>query len=278
MMLQQTFINCRGKLIDLSKPVVMGILNVNPDSFYDGGNYSTRYKALKRCEKMLEQGADIIDIGGCSTRPGAVPVSEKEERKRVIYIIRAAVKSFPSAVISVDTFRPSVAKQAVEAGASIINDISGGTIEPGMFKMVAQLNVSYILMHIQGTPSTMQVNPVYHDIMSEVMFYFSEKVCLLRQLGVSDIILDPGFGFGKTLENNFELLNRFDDFGILGLPLMAGISRKSIVNKALNIKPEDALNGTSVLHTLLLQKGVKILRVHDVKEAMEAVKLTNMLL
>lgn len=268
-------LNCRGKLLDLSTPVVMGILNLTPDSFYDGGELDTIDAAITKCAKMLNDGAAIIDIGAYSSRPGAEDISEEEELKRLLPYLKELVIRFPDAVFSVDTFRANVAKRAIENGAAIINDISGGNDE--MFQTVRELGVPYILMHIKGTPQTMQQNLQEGKILKEVMYYFSEKLKKLHRLGVNDIILDPGFGFGKTLEQNYELLREFEQFRIFNKPVLAGVSRKSMINKVLGTKPETALNGTTVLNTLLLEKGAAILRVHDVKEAVEAVKLLQQL-
>jgi dihydropteroate synthase len=268
-------LNCRGKLLDLSTPVVMGILNLTPDSFYDGGELDTIDAAITKCAKMLNDGAAIIDIGAYSSRPGAEDISEEEELKRLLPYLKELVIRFPDAVFSVDTFRANVAKRAIENGAAIINDISGGNDE--MFQTVRELGVPYILMHIKGTPQTMQQNLQEGKILKEVMYYFSEKLKKLHRLGVNDIILDPGFGFGKTLEQNYELLREFEQFRIFNKPVLAGVSRKSMINKVLGTKPETALNGTIVLNTLLLEKGAAILRVHDVKEAVEAVKLLQQL-
>ncbi len=266
-------LNCRGKLLDLSTPVVMGILNLTPDSFYDGGEINSIDAAIEKCSLMLEEGAAIIDVGAYSSRPGAEDISEEEELKRLLPYLKELVINFPDAVFSVDTFRANVAEKAIENGASIINDISGGNDE--MFQTVRELGVPYILMHIKGTPQTMQQNLKEGKILNEVIMYFSEKLNKLHKLGVNDIILDPGFGFGKTLEQNYELLKAFEQFRIFDKPVLAGISRKSMINKVLGTKPEAALNGTTVLNTLLIEKGAAILRVHDVKEAVEAVKLVQ---
>ncbi|HXH20073.1 MAG TPA: dihydropteroate synthase [Chitinophagales bacterium] len=262
--------------MDLSTPKVMGILNITPDSFYDGGSYTTRKEILHRVETMLEEGADFIDVGGVSTRPGAKLISEKTERQRVIPAVEIIMKRFPDAVISVDTFRASVARAAVEEGASLINDISAGAFDENLFETVSRLNVPYVLMHMKGIPETMQKNPAYTDVMTEITGFFVEKMNRLKQFGIKDIILDPGFGFGKTLEHNYEILRNLHDLQIFGLPVMAGISRKSMICKALNVKPAEALNGTTALHGIALLKGADILRVHDVKEAKEVVKLSLM--
>ncbi len=268
-------LNCRGKLFDLSTPVVMGILNLTPDSFYDGGELNNIDAIISKCAKMLEEGVAIIDVGAYSSRPGAEHISESEELKRLIPNLKELVSSFPDAVFSVDTFRSNIAEKAIENGAAIINDISGGNDE--MYKIVRNSGVPYILMHIKGSPQTMQQNLQEGKILKEVIFYFSERLNKLHRLGVNDIILDPGFGFGKTLEQNYELLRYFEQFRIFEKPVLAGISRKSMINKVISTKPEDALNGTTVLNTLLLERGADILRVHDVREAVEAVKLLQQL-
>jgi len=267
-------LNCRGKLLDLSTPVVMGILNLTPDSFYDGGEINNIDAAINKCAKMLEDGAAIIDVGAYSSRPGAKDISEEEELKRLIPYLTELVKNFPDVVFSVDTFRLNVALKSIDEGAAIINDISG-TLLPSSFRrgVGGEANVPYILTHIKGTPQTMQQNLQEGKILNQVIKYFSEKLNQLHKLGTKDIILDPGFGFGKTLEQNYELLREFEQFKIFNKLLLAGVSRKSMINKVLGTKPENALNGTTVLNTLLLEKGADILRVHDVKEAVEAVKL-----
>lgn len=268
-------INCKGKLIDLAQPKVMGILNITPDSFFDGGIYNTPKAILKQAEKLINEGAEFIDIGGYSSRPGAKNISVDEELKRVIPAIELIINEFPGALISVDTFRAKVAQKAVEAGACIINDISGGNLDADMFQTVADLQVPYILMHMAGTPQDMQNHPHYTDIILEINQYFSEKVNQLRALGVNDIILDAGFGFGKTPEHNYTMLHHYDLIGDSSLPTLIGISRKSMIYKILHITPKEALNGTSVLHTIALQKGAKILRAHDVKEAVECIRLVE---
>lgn len=266
--------NAGGKLIDLSTPKVMGILNVTPDSFYDGGRHGTVPKALAHAERLLTEGADILDIGAYSSRPGAADVSATQELDRLLPVIEAVVARFPEAILSLDTFRANVARAGIAAGAHIVNDISGGTLDDTMFTTVADLQVPYILMHMRGTPNTMQQLTDYDgDVANEVSLFFGRQVATLRQLGVRDIILDPGLGFAKTLEQNYELLNRLETLHVHGLPLLGAISRKSMIYKKLGIKPEDALNGTTVLHTVLLLKGVHILRVHDVKAAKEAIAL-----
>ena len=266
------------KNLDLTTPAVMGILNITPDSFYDGGKYQTNKKIITRIKKMIDEGADIIDIGGYSTRPGAESISEKEELKRVIPVIKLARKHFPQIIISIDTFRSPVAKKAVKEGANIINDISGGTLDKKMFETVGKLNVPYVLMHMKGIPQTMQVNPKYKNVLAEVKKYLKQKIKLLKKSGVVQIIIDPGFGFGKTPEHNYALLKNLYQFKSLGFPIMAGISRKSMINKILKISPEKALNGTTVANTIALMNGADILRVHDVKEAKEAVRVVSYLL
>ncbi len=268
-------INCAGKIIKLSTPVVMGVINLTPDSFYDGGKYKSNWDVIKQAEQFLYEGATIIDMGAASTRPGAEIVSPIEEQKRLLPALESVLKKFPAAIISIDTYNSSTARLAIENGAHIINDIFAGNLDAKMFETVAQFNVPYIMMHIKGTPVNMQKNPVYSDLVEDIIFYFSEKINKLQSLGVKDIIIDPGFGFGKTLEHNYELLNKLNYLKILELPLMVGLSRKSMVNKVLGITPEEALNGTTVLNTIALTKGADILRVHDVKEAAEAIKLVK---
>ncbi len=272
-----TTLNCNGTLLSLEKPIVMGILNVTPDSFFDGGKHHSTHLMLLQVEKMLSEGASIIDIGGMSSRPGAEFVSEEEEFQRVIPNIQAILKEFPNAILSVDTWRANIAKASVEAGAGIINDISGGQYDSDLLKMVATLRVPYILMHIKGTPKDMANQAHYTNISDEVLTYFIEKLAILTNFGVKDVILDLGFGFGKTLDHNYELLKNMDAFKILGLPMLAGISRKSMIYKYLGVLPENALNGTTALHVIALQQGAKILRAHDVKEAIEVIQLTEKL-
>lgn len=267
----------KGKLIDLSEPKVMGILNITPDSFYDGGKFAEETKILKQVEKMLEEGATFIDIGGCSTRPGAKDISEEEEKKRVLPAIEAILINFPQIIISVDTFRSSIAKIAVEAGAAMVNDISGGSLDKKMPEVVASLQVPYILMHMQGTPQTMASLANYENLLKEMIDYFHQKINVFQALGVKDIIIDPGFGFAKTIDHNFELLRKLEYLRILEKPMLVGLSRKSTIWKSLAIKPEEALNGTTSLNTVALLKGASILRVHDVKEAVEVVKLIKLM-
>lgn len=266
-------INCKGNLIDLSHSKVMGILNITPDSFFDGGRYESDSQVLKRVEKIVSEGGTFIDIGGYSSRPGADFVTEENEISRLLPAIEIILKEFPEALISVDTFRSAVAKACVNQGAAIINDISGGWLDDRMLETVAELQVPYIAMHMRGTPATMQQFTHYDDLVKELLLYFSERIFAARQLGINDIIVDPGFGFSKTLAQNYELLHKLDAFQVLELPLLVGISRKSMIYKLLETKAEEALNGTTVLNTIALSKGAKILRVHDVKEAMEAVTI-----
>ncbi|HFG0470751.1 dihydropteroate synthase [Flavobacterium psychrophilum] len=270
-------INCKGQLIDLSIPKVMGILNVTPDSFYDGGRFVSEKNVLIQVENMLQDGANFIDIGGQSSKSKAAIVSIDEELKRVVSIVDLILKKFPETMISIDTFNSKVAQIAVENGAAIINDISAGNLDDNMFETIAKLQVPYIMMHMRGTPQTMQEMTNYDDLVKDILFYFSEKVAKARSFGINDLIIDPGFGFAKTLEQNFELLNKLELFEMLKLPILVGVSRKSMIYKTLETTPENALNGTSVLNTISLTKGGNILRVHDVKEAVECVKLYNQL-
>ena len=270
-------INCLGKLIDLTSPKVMGILNVTPNSFFDGGKYTNENSILSQVEKMLAEGATFIDIGAYSSKPNAEFVSEEEEINRLLPIVNLVLKNFPEALISVDTFRANVAKVGIENGACIINDISAGSLDENMMQTVAKLQVPYIMMHMKGNPQTMQSLAQYVNITKEMLFYFSEKVALARSFGINDLIIDPGFGFAKTVEQNFEVLNQLELFQMLELPILLGVSRKSMIYKTLETSAEFALNGTSVLNTIALQKGATILRVHDVKEAMECIKLVSQL-
>jgi dihydropteroate synthase len=267
--------NIKGNLFNFDMPKIMGILNITPDSFYDGGKYLDIEGALERVNAMLAEGADVIDIGGYSSRPGAGEVSVQEELDRLLPVIEQIVSNFPQAVISIDTFRAQVAAEAIRSGAHIINDIGGGNLDNQMFTTIAGLKVPYILMHSRGTPKTMQQQTGYNDLIKDILADLSEKVALLRALDVKDIIIDPGFGFAKTLDQNYELLNRIDELKILGLPILGALSRKSMIYKLLEISPEEALNGTTVLNTLLLIKGVNIIRVHDVRAANEVRKLVR---
>lgn len=270
-------INCNGKLIDISSPKVMGILNITPDSFYDGGKFMNHSSIISQVEKMLSEGATFIDIGAYSSRPGAKHISEQKELDRIVPIVELLIKEFSNILISIDTFRSHIAEQCIDKGACIINDISAGNMDQNMFSTIAKLQVPYIIMHMQGTPENMQENPVYDNIVKETLFYFSKKIATLRNLGVNDIITDVGFGFGKTLEHNYELLNNLELFEHLSTPNLVGISRKSMLYKPLNIQPEDALNTTTAANTIALLKGANILRVHDVKEAAEAIKIVELL-
>lgn len=271
-------INCKGQLLDLSRPVVMGILNLTPDSFYDGGKYPDGPTLLHQAEKLLREGAALLDLGGASSRPGASEVSEEEELRRVLFGIETILPHFPGVLISVDTWRASVARAAVNAGASMVNDISAGNLDPKMFQTVAELGVPYVLMHMQGTPESMQKNPQYEEIVTEVLDFFIQKTIVLRGLGVKDIVLDPGFGFGKSVEHNFTLLKNLHVFEqVTGLPVLAGLSRKSMICKPLGVSPAHALNGTTALHMVALQQGARILRAHDVREAMEVIQLWQLL-
>ena len=270
-------INCKGKLIDLSTPKVMGILNITPDSFYNGGMYKDQSNIVNQVQKMLDEGATFIDVGAYSSKPNANEVSLDEELSRILPIITLLVKQFPDIIISVDTFRAEVAKQCIAKGAALVNDISAGHLDENMLETVAKLNVPYIMMHMRGNPKTMQQQTNYDNILKEVLFYFSERITTARALGIKDIIIDPGFGFAKTLEQNFELLNVLEGFKITNLPLLAGLSRKSMIYKTLETSATEALNGTTALNMVALQKGAAILRVHDVKEAVECITLFNTL-
>ncbi|WP_194768317.1 dihydropteroate synthase [Tamlana sp. I1] len=271
-------INCKGQLIDLSTPKVMGILNMTPDSFYDGGAHKNEKEMLLAVEKMLKDGATFIDIGAYSSRPNADHVSEIEELNRILPVVKSLLKTFPDILLSIDTFRSEVAKQCIEAGAAMVNDISAGKLDANILQTVANLHVPYIMMHMRGTPKTMQQLTEYNNLTKDVLFYFSERIAAAKALGIIDIIVDPGFGFAKTLEQNFELLNQLELFKMIEKPLLVGVSRKSMIYKTLETTADKALNGTSVLNTVALQKGASILRVHDVKEAMECVKLTEALI
>jgi dihydropteroate synthase len=266
--------NCNGKLIDLSAPKVMGILNLTPNSFYDGGKYKTDSEILSKVEKMLLEGATFLDVGAYSSKPNAEFVSEQEEMDRIVPIVNLILKKFPEAILSIDTFRSEVARVCLENGASLINDISAGNLDGKMMETVAEFKVPYIMMHLRGTPQTMQALTNYEDIVKEMLFYFSERVEKARSFGINDLVLDPGFGFAKTIDQNFEILQKLELFQILELPILIGVSRKSMIYKTLVINAEESLNGTTVLNTFALTKGAKILRVHDVKEAVECVKLS----
>ena len=266
-------LNCKGRLLLIDKPIVMGIINTTPDSFYAGSRQQNTDAILEKAELMIKGGATILDIGGQSTRPGSIVVGKDEELKRVIEPIMAISKNFPEIFISIDTYYASVAKEAVDAGASIVNDISAGSLDEAMIKTVASLQVPYVLMHMQGTPQNMQQLPHYDDVTKAVLDFFIQKIDELKKLGVHDIIIDPGFGFGKTITHNFKLLQNLAVFNMLDKPLLLGISRKSTIYKTLNITAEEALNGTTVLNTIGLLSGAHILRVHDVREAKQAIDL-----
>ena len=270
-------INCNSTSINLSQGHVMGVLNVTPDSFYDGGKFMENEKILTQTKRMLDEGASFIDIGGASSRPGSDPVSPKEEIERVIPAISTILKNFPKAVISIDTTSSEVAEKAVESGAAIVNDISAGTADKRMLEAVASLGVPYIAMHMQGTPKTMQNKPSYQNVVNDVFAALERLNNRATQLGIEQLIIDPGFGFGKTLSHNYQLLDQLDKFKSLGCPLLVGVSRKSMIQKVLGVSAENALNGTTVIHTIAAQKGASILRVHDVKEAVQVFQLVNYL-
>lgn len=270
-------IKIKGELINFSVPKIMGILNVTPDSFYDGGKYNSEKKILNQVEKMISSGADIIDVGGYSSRPGAKEISIENELSRVIPIIQLISKRFPNIIISIDTFRSKVANQAVNSGAHMINDISGGNLDSNMFKTVSKLDVPYILMHMRGSPKNMMNNTNYDDILNEIKNYFSERISKAKLDGVNDIIIDPGFGFSKTKEQNYKLMNRLEFLKEFKTPIVVGISRKSMIYKTLDTTPDKALNGSTILHTISLLKGANILRTHDVLEAVECVKIIRQL-
>lgn len=270
-------INCKGQFVDLSTPKVMGILNVTPDSFHDGGQYKDESSILNQVEKMHKDGATFIDVGGYSSRPGADFVSETEEHSRVIPVIELILKHFPDTFISVDTFRSKIATESIAAGAALINDISGGQLDEDMISTVGQLGVPYIMMHMRGNPKTMQQQTDYTDLVKDLNLYFAERIAKAHEAKINDIIIDPGFGFAKTLKQNYELLNRMELLQLCDKPILVGVSRKSMIYKTLNTDSKNALNGTTALHMVALQKGAKILRVHDVKEAVECVTLFNQL-
>lgn len=268
-------INCKGNLIDLSQPKVMGIINITPDSFYSASRATSDKEILKSAEKMLAEGASFLDLGAYSSRPGADSIPAEEEIKRMIPAIELILKEFPEAILSIDTFRAEIAEKSIKSGASIINDISAGKLDEKMLPLIAKYQVPYIMMHMKGTPQTMKDLNKYDDLVADVLFYFSERIKAARNLGINDIIIDPGFGFAKNISQNFELLSKLELFKNLDLPLLAGVSRKSMIWKKLEISAQEALNGTTVLNTTALLKGANILRVHDVKEAIECIKLTN---
>ena len=270
-------INCKGQIIDLSTPKIMGILNITPNSFYDGGKFSLENNAVMQVEKMLKEGATFIDIGAYSSKPNAEFVSEEEEINRIIPVVKAIIKEFPEALLSIDTFRSTVAQECINNGAALINDISAGSLDEKMMEVIASNNVPYIMMHLRGTPQTMQDQTNYEHIINEILTYFSDKVNKARSLGINDLIIDPGFGFAKTTDQNYKILSNLELFKMLELPILAGVSRKSMIYKTLDTSPEEALNGTTVLNTIAITKGATIIRVHDVKEAMECVKLCGKL-
>tara|TARA_R110002072_G_scaffold58509_1_gene149134 strand:- start:226 stop:1053 length:828 start_codon:yes stop_codon:yes gene_type:complete len=270
-------INCKGQLIDLTTPKVMGILNITPDSFFDGGKYKDESTILNQVDTMLKDGATFIDVGGCSSRPGANNVSENEELNRIVPVIQLVLKHLPETLISVDTFRSEVAKKSIEAGASLINDISAGKLDQNMLSTIGKLGVPYIMMHMKGNPKTMQQQTDYKDLVRDVISYFAERIAVAHTKKINDIIIDPGFGFAKTTAQNYELLNHLELLKMLDKPILAGVSRKSMIYKTLKTSSEKALNGTTALHMVALQNGAKMLRVHDVKEAMECVTLYNQL-
>lgn len=266
-------LNCKGRLLCAETPIVMGILNITPDSFYQGSRFENMSKIIRKASEMVQEGAMILDIGGQSSRPGAESITAEEEWQRIAPAIQSIRENFPEIFISVDTYYAFVAQSAIEAGADIINDISAGKLDPEMIPTVAQLNTPFIAMHMKGNPSNMQEHSVYKDLLGEIIDYFTERIQYFHEAGIKDVIIDPGFGFAKTIEQNFKLLSNLEDLKILQMPILAGLSRKSMIYKTLGISPEDALNGTSVLHTVALTKGVQIIRAHDVKEAVECIKL-----
>ncbi|WP_421812614.1 dihydropteroate synthase [Flagellimonas sp.] len=270
-------INCKGELVDLTSPKVMGILNLTPDSFFDGGKYKDESSILTQVEYMLDQGAAFIDMGAYSSRPGAEHVPEDEELQRMIPVIDLILKNFPDTLISVDTFRSEVAAESIEHGAAIINDIAAGNLDKNMFATIAKHQVPYIMMHMKGTPQSMQKEATYDNLINDLRFYFSEKIQEATSKKINDVIIDPGFGFAKTTAQNYTLLHHLDMFQTLGLPILIGLSRKSMVYKILESSPQEALNGTTALHTVALLKGANIIRAHDVKEASECVKLVEAL-
>lgn len=272
------YINCKGRLVDLSSPKVMGILNCTPDSFFDGGKYRNEAELLTQAEKMLAEGADFIDVGAYSSKPNAEFVTEDQELQRAVPVVELLVKHFPDVLISVDTFRAKVAEATINAGAALVNDIAAGLLDEDMIPTVGKLKVPYIMMHMRGTPQTMVKLTQYDDIIQEMLLYFSQRIAEARRHGIDDIIIDPGFGFAKTLEQNYEVMNKLELFKIVGLPLLSGISRKSMIYKLLGTTPQEALNGTTALNMVSLMKGAKILRVHDVKEAVETVRIYQAML
>ena len=266
-------INIKGNLLDLNKPKIMGILNVTPDSFFDGGLYNTEKKVDTQVMKMIEDGMDILDVGGYSSRPGAKEISIDEEIDRVIPVVKFIRKTYPELILSVDTFRSEVARDCLDLGIDIINDISAGCIDKNILDVVAEYNCPYIMMHMKGTPQTMQINPEYENLIKELLIYFAKRIYLAREKGIIDIIVDPGFGFGKTLDHNYTIMKKIENFKLLDLPILVGISRKSFITKQLDIDKKDSLNGTTALNMYFLEKNVNILRVHDVKEAKECIMI-----
>ena len=270
-------INCKGTLVNLSTPKVMGILNITPDSFFDGGKYDSSSAIINHVEKMLSEGATFVDVGAYSSRPGAKHISEEEELSRILPVIKLLIHEFPSLLISIDTFRSKIAEQCVNLGASMVNDISAGNLDSSMFATIAKLQVPYVIMHMQGTPENMQEKPVYDDVVKDVLYYFSKKINKLHSLGVNDIIADVGFGFGKTVTQNYQLLKHLDLLKNLNVPTLTGLSRKSMLFKPLEISQNEALNATTTANTIALLNGANILRVHDVKQAIEAIKIVKLL-
>ncbi len=270
-------LNFRGKIKHLSVPLVMGIMNLTPDSFYDGGRYRNPMDAIRLAEQMLREGADILDMGAASTRPGTTLVDTSEEQERLLPALKAVRQQFPKAIISIDTYNAETARMALDHGAHMINDVSAGRFDKEMFSTIAEYRVPYVIMHMQGTPENMQQNPGYRHLIKDIAAFLSERLMLLRHMGVNDIIIDPGFGFGKTVADNYRLMSGLGYLSIFGIPIMVGVSRKSMINKVLETTPSDALNGSTVLHTVALEKGAHILRVHDVKEAVEAIKIVTQL-
>lgn len=270
-------LNISGRLVRFDQPMLMGVLNITPDSFYDGGRYFQMETLMPRVEQMLNEGADIIDLGAMSTRPGSEGIPADEEKKRLLPVIKKIREQFPDSIISVDTYRAVIAKESVKQGADMINDVSGGQMDDRIFETIARLKVPYVLMHMQGTPETMQKQPQYSDVIKDVSFFFTKQLEKLKKLGVRDIILDPGFGFGKSLDHNYQLLDGLKNFNVFEMPVVIGLSRKSMINKVLGTKPEDALNGTTALHMLALERGADILRVHDVREAKETIRIFQQL-
>ena len=266
-------INIKGNLLDLNKPKIMGILNVTPDSFFDGGLYNTEKKVDTQVMKMIEDGMDILDVGGYSSRPGAKEISINEEIDRVVPVVKFIRKTYPELILSVDTFRSEVARECLDLGIDMINDISAGCIDKNILDVVAEYNCPYIMMHMKGTPQTMQINPEYENLIKELLIYFAKRIYLAREKGIIDIIVDPGFGFGKTLDHNYTIMKKIENFKLLDLPILVGISRKSFITKQLDIDKKDSLNGTTALNMYFLEKNINILRVHDVKEAKECIML-----